>query len=106
MSPGIRSPVAASLGMLSVYFRIRVRLRSETRKGVIPISESENQGENQEFWFNSQTNEVEVGKQSLAIYRIGPFRTANEAKAAYEIIRLRNKSWDDDDEEWSKAAKD
>jgi len=64
------------------------------------MTERQEPNESPEFWFNSKTNEVESGKQSLAIYRIGPFRSANEAREAYETIRLRNLSWDEADANW------
>ena len=42
-----------------------------------------------QFWFNTQTSQVEEGKQTLALYRIGPFRTRAEAERAPEIIAER-----------------
>jgi hypothetical protein len=39
-----------------------------------------------EYWFNTKTNEVEIGKQSLSLERVGPFATYEEAKNALEII--------------------
>ena len=51
-----------------------------------------------EFWFNMQTGEVEVGKQSLALYRIGPFADRESAENALEIIAARASAWADDDE--------
>ena len=46
-----------------------------------------------EYWFNSKTNQVEVGKQSIAIYRIGPFKTRTEAEQALAILAARSKAW-------------
>lgn len=51
-----------------------------------------------EFWFNMQTGEVEAGKQTLALYRIGPFETFEEAESALEIIAARSAAWADEDE--------
>lgn len=51
-----------------------------------------------EFWFNTKTNQVEVGKQSIAIYRIGPFKTFAEAAKALEILASKAKDWRDEDE--------
>ncbi len=45
--------------------------------------------ESQEFWYNTKTNEVEQGHRSLAIYRIGPFNTREEAARAPEIVAER-----------------
>jgi len=52
----------------------------------------------QEFWFNTKTGEVEVGKQTLAVYRIGPFSSREEAQKAYEILKNRSEKWDEEDE--------
>jgi len=46
-----------------------------------------------EFWFNDRTGEVEEGPQSLAVYRIGPFRTRAEAERAPEIVAERARRW-------------
>ena len=51
-----------------------------------------------EYWFNTKTNSVEAGKQSAAIYRIGPFATREEAQAALEIVRDRSAQWLANDE--------
>jgi len=51
-----------------------------------------------EYWFNTKTNEVEEGKQSIAYYRIGPFATRAEAERAYEIIKERNEKLDEEDQ--------
>lgn len=45
--------------------------------------------EHPEFWFNAKTGEVEVGFQSAASYRIGPFASREEARRALEIVRER-----------------
>lgn len=42
---------------------------------------------------------VEVGKQALALYRIGPFETLDEAENALEILRSRSQAWTDEDEQ-------
>ena len=47
------------------------------------------QDEHPEFWFNTKTGEVEVGLQTAAPYRIGPFATREEAAKALEIIAER-----------------
>jgi len=58
--------------------------------------------ESLEFWFNTKTNTVEVGPQSLSLDRVGPFRSAAEASRAPEIIaerarRIREESEEEDD---------
>ena len=42
-----------------------------------------------EYWYNSKTNEVEVGPQSLSLDRIGPFGTYAEAARALDVIAER-----------------
>jgi hypothetical protein len=46
----------------------------------------------EEYWFNTKTNEVEIGKQSLSLDRLGPFRTLEEARNALEIVSKRAKA--------------
>jgi hypothetical protein len=57
-----------------------------------------------EYWFNMQTGEVEVGKQSLALYRIGPFSDYESAANALEIIAARSAQWQDEDEDFEQAG--
>lgn len=52
-----------------------------------------------EFWFNMKTGEVEIGKQSIALYRIGPFETYEMAENALDIISARSAQWQEDDEQ-------
>ena len=54
-------------------------------------------GAEAEFWFNTKTNEVEIGKQSIAVYRIGPYKTSSEAERALEILANKSKQWSDSD---------
>ena len=55
-----------------------------------------------EYWFNTKTLQVEIGKQSLSLERIGPFDSLDEARRAPEIIAERAKRIRDEDaEEWS-----
>lgn len=52
-----------------------------------------------EYWFNTKTMSVEVGKQALALYRIGPFETREQAEKAFEILKSRSKTWSEEDEQ-------
>jgi hypothetical protein len=52
-----------------------------------------------EFWFNTQTKMVEVGKQTAALFRIGPFETFEEASRALEIIEQRTRAWQREEED-------
>ncbi|MBS3177859.1 MULTISPECIES: hypothetical protein [unclassified Pseudoclavibacter] len=47
----------------------------------------------QEFWYNSRTGEVEVGKQSLGSELVGPFTSEAEARRAPEKLQERAKAW-------------
>ncbi len=54
-----------------------------------------------EYWFNTKTNEVEIGKQSLSLDRIGPFASYEEAKNALQIIAQRARALRAEDaEDW------
>lgn len=57
------------------------------------------QEEQTEYWFNTRTGQVEVGKQTLALYRLGPFKTRQEAERAPEIIAQRAAAWQKEDSE-------
>jgi hypothetical protein len=52
-----------------------------------------------EYWFNTKTMSVEAGKQALALYRIGPFETREQAENAFEILKSRSKTWSEEDEQ-------
>jgi hypothetical protein len=52
-----------------------------------------------EFWFNTQTKMVEVGKQTAALFRIGPFESFEEASRALEIIEQRTRAWQREEED-------
>lgn len=54
--------------------------------------------ESPEYWFNTKTNLVEVGKQSSAIYRLGPFATREEAEHALELMKRRSEEWREENE--------
>lgn len=49
--------------------------------------------EKQEYWFNLKTNQVECGKQSLALDRVGPFASAAEAADAKRLLAERAATW-------------
>ena len=56
-----------------------------------------------EYWFNTATGEVEVGKQSLSVDRLGPFETFDEAKNAMDTIARRAAALraEDADDDWN-----
>ncbi len=51
-----------------------------------------------QFWYNTKTKKVEVGPQSIALNRIGPFATAEDAARALEITAERARAIAE--EEW------
>lgn len=51
------------------------------------------------WWYNTRTNGVERGPQSLGIDRIGPFATEEEAKNALQTLRDRSAAWEDEEAE-------
>lgn len=46
-----------------------------------------------QYWYNTRTGEIETGKQSLSIDRVGPFETREQAARAPEIIAERARRW-------------
>lgn len=48
--------------------------------------------ESSQYWFNTKTQQVEQGHKSLALNRIGPFATPDEAARALEILAARAKA--------------
>jgi len=50
-----------------------------------------------EWWYNDQTGEVEEGPQSLAVDRLGPFDSREDAARAPEIIAERARLWAEED---------
>lgn len=50
-------------------------------------------GDNEKYWYNLTTGEVEHGFVSPHVDRAGPFDTAEEAARAPEIIRERSRAW-------------
>jgi hypothetical protein len=53
--------------------------------------------ENEKYWYNLTTGEVERGFESPAVDRAGPFDTAEEAAHAPELLRERSRQWAEDD---------
>ena len=50
------------------------------------------------FWFNTETHEVEEGRQSDWTKLMGPYTTREEATHALEKARKRNQDWEAQDE--------
>ena len=49
-------------------------------------------------WFNTKTRKVEYGRQSLSVYRLGPYETEAEAMRAEEAIAERGKKLIEEDQ--------
>ncbi|WP_182051064.1 hypothetical protein [Changpingibacter yushuensis] len=53
-----------------------------------------------EFYYNTKTGEVEFGKQSSWLHRMGPYASYDDAEHAMELAAERNRESDAEDEEW------
>ncbi|MCB2175659.1 MAG: hypothetical protein KQH57_07620 [Actinomycetales bacterium] len=53
-----------------------------------------------EYWFNLETGQVEVGRQSPWDKVMGPYPTYAAASRALEKAHERAEDWDEDDREW------
>lgn len=62
--------------------------------------------ENEKYWYNLETGQVEKGYESPAIDRAGPFDTAEEAAAAPELMKKRAKQWADEEaqDDWGSSS--
>lgn len=49
--------------------------------------------DDEKYWYNLKTGQVERGFQSSSFDRAGPFDTAEEAARAPEVIRERSRAW-------------
>ncbi|GAA2524274.1 hypothetical protein GCM10009860_00050 [Microbacterium mitrae] len=60
-----------------------------------------------QYWYNTLTQEVEKGRQSPSPYRLGPFATAAEAADAPAVVKRRSEAWaaeDEADDNWGSAS--
>lgn len=53
--------------------------------------------DDEKYWYNLTTGQVEKGFESPVVDRAGPFDTAEEAARAPEILRERSRAWAEDD---------
>ena len=56
----------------------------------------------EQYWYNTETRAVEVGRRSSWSHLMGPYSTRAEAERALESARSRNESWDKEDDDWRK----
>lgn len=60
-----------------------------------------------QYWYNTDTGEVEHGRISPAPERLGPFATAAEAARAPEVLTERARAWAAEDareDDWGQSA--
>lgn len=53
--------------------------------------------ENDKYWYNTRSGEVEHGMLSPSVDRVGPFDSAEEATRAPEILQERARAWAEED---------
>ena len=53
-----------------------------------------------QYWYNTETGEVEEGRRSSWTHLMGPYGSRAEAQQALENAKARNESWEQEDEEW------
>lgn len=58
--------------------------------------------QDEEYWYNTKTQQVEKGRQSSWENRMGPYDTEGEARAALDTAAERSAQWDDEDADWKK----
>jgi hypothetical protein len=54
---------------------------------------SDSQGEPEVWWFNTKTGDVEFGRKTNSVDRIGPFEDEADARNALDIVRSRAAAW-------------
>lgn len=62
---------------------------------------------NDQYWYNTLTQEVEKGRQSPSPYRLGPFASAEEAADAPAVVKRRAEAWaaeDEADDNWGSTG--
>lgn len=53
-----------------------------------------------EYWYNTETGQVEEGRQSSWVSRMGPYPTREAAQAALDRAAGRTDAWDEEDRRW------
>ncbi|WP_369374398.1 SPOR domain-containing protein [Promicromonospora sp. Populi] len=54
----------------------------------------------EQYWYNTATREVEEGHRSSWTNLMGPYSTRAEAERALASAKARNESWEQDDKDW------
>lgn len=54
-----------------------------------------------EYYYNLETGEVEEGRVSEGLHRMGPYPTREDALHALAHARHRNLQWEEEDRRWA-----
>lgn len=54
----------------------------------------------EKYYYNLSTGEIEFGRRSRGMNRMGPYDSLDEARTALANARERNEAWEDDDRAW------
>jgi hypothetical protein len=54
----------------------------------------------EQYWYNTETGEVEEGHRSSWTHLMGPYSTRAQAQQALASAKVRNESWEKEDEDW------
>ena len=54
----------------------------------------------EKYYYNLDTRQVEVGRESDVFGRMGPYDTREEAENALKSAEARNDKWDEEDKAW------
>lgn len=54
-----------------------------------------------QWYFNTVTEQPELGPKSPIGQRMGPYKTRDDAVHAWDIVKSRNAEWDAQDQQWN-----
>ena len=74
------------------------QISSSVSRHMPSLNRGSEMADQDQWWYNHKTREVEQGRQSLGLHRDGPFATREEALRAPEIARERSQAWEDDEQ--------
>lgn len=55
-----------------------------------------------QWYFNTKTEQPELGMLSLSSHRMGPYKTREDALEAWKIVKERNALWAEANRKWRK----
>lgn len=59
-----------------------------------------------DFYYNLETGEVEEGRLSEGLHRMGPYASREDAMRALSRARDRNLKWEEEDRAWAEEWDD